>query len=116
MAVVAKKDIQTLTKQLNQEKCNILGIIKQEHVVIDPSFSRENFSIELESKLHRMIENQKDSSNDTNSISLDELELMVERFDSLDKRLSEPKISKPNTVARKENSTIKRKYTYAYKR
>lgn len=109
MAVVAKKDIQTLTKQLIQEKLNILENIRQEYVVIDPEFSSERFAKEFETKINRINESQEDTLTDINPISLDELEMVVERFDSLDRILSESKGSKTSNLARNENHSMKRK-------
>lgn len=108
MAVVAKKDIQTLTKQLIQEKVNILENIKQEYVVIDPSFLSANFALEVETKLNQMHTLQKNNPNEEIRISLDDLEKIVERFDIIDRKLSETKVLKTNTVARKENCNMKR--------
>lgn len=108
MAVVAKTDIQTLTKQLIQEKLNILENIKQEYVSIDPSLLSERFVTELKTKLNHMNLSQKDIANDGIPISLEDLENIVQRFDSLDKTLSEPKASKVNSSTRKENCSMKR--------
>lgn len=108
MAVVAKKDIQTLTKQLLQEKVNILENIKQEYVAIDPSFLSTRFVIEVETKLNQMQAPHKNIPTEDIPISLDDLEKIADRFDSLDKRLSESKTSKTSTIVRKENCSMKR--------
>lgn len=108
MAVVAKKDIQTLTKQLIQEKVNILGNIKQEYVEIDPTFLSANFVLEVETKLNQMHTPQENQSNEEILISLDDLEKIIERFDVVDRKLSESKVPKSNTIAQKENCSMKR--------
>lgn len=110
MAVVAKKDIQTLTKQLILDKNNILENIKQEYIVIDPALLSENFSTDYKTKLSQLnaIHNDETMSDERNSIPLDELETIVERFDNLDKKLSELKAPKAATITRKENSSMKR--------
>lgn len=108
MAVVAKKDIQTLTKQLIQEKNNILEHIKQEYVVIDSSLLSASFVREVECKLKQMHTPHKMVSNEEIPISLDDLEKIVERFDVIDRKLSDLKVQKPNTT-RKENCSMKRK-------
>lgn len=113
MAVVAKKDIQTLTKQLIQEKVNILENIKQEFVVVDPSFLSANFAVEVETKLNQMHTPQKDSPNERNPFSLDALEQIVDRFDSIERKLSESKVPKTNPIVRKENCSMKRTYIIA---
>lgn len=110
MAVVAKKDIQTLTKQLIEEKVNILENIKQEFVVIDPSFLSASFAVEVETKLKQMHTPQEDDINGRIPFSLDALEQIVERFDVIDRKLSEPKVPKTNTIVRKENCNMKRTY------
>lgn len=108
MAVVAKKDIQTLTKQLIQKKVDILENIQQEYVVVDPSLLGANFASEVENKLNQMHTLKKISSDEDIPISLDGLEKIVERFDVIEKKLSEPKPSKTNTIARKESCSLKR--------
>lgn len=108
MAVVAKKDIQTLTKQLIQEKDNILESIKQQFVEIDPSFLSASFAVEVETKLKQMHTPQKDSSNERVLFSLEAFEQIVDRFDTIDRKLSESKVPKTNTTVRKENCSMKR--------
>lgn len=110
MAVVAKTDIQTLTKQLIEEKLNILENMKQECVSIDPSFLTEGFVTEFETKLDHINLLETFASDEEISISSDELENIVQRFDSLDKLLSESKAQKTINIARKENCSIKRTY------
>lgn len=108
MAVVAKTDIQTLTKQLILEKLNIVDKIKQEYVSINPSILSERFVTEFETKLNEMNVPHDDLSNEEHPISLDEFENIIERFDSLDKILSESKASKTNNITRKEICSMKR--------
>lgn len=108
MAVVAKKDIQTLTKQLIQEKDNIFENIKQEFVAIEPSFLSAFFFKEVETKLNQIQKPQIHISSEEIPISLDDEEKIVERFESLDKRLLESKAIKTNTIVRKENCSMKR--------
>lgn len=112
MAVIAKTDIQTLTKQLNLEKCNISESIKAEYVPIDPSFLNESFVLELDAKMKYLKITQKNTPNAEVPISLDELENMVGRFDGLDKMFSESKASKISNTTRKEVSTMKRMYEF----
>ncbi|XP_031637512.1 uncharacterized protein LOC116349958 [Contarinia nasturtii] len=113
MAVVSKKDIEILTKQVLSRKDEILETIKREHTNIDPTLLPENFIPKFEEKLREAAEKEC-ASGDDDSISLEDVENICHRFDVLDKKLSEPKASTlttsnvGNTVAHKETRGLKR--------
>lgn len=117
MAVVAKKDIENLTKQVLNQKRDILEAIEQEHVQIDSSLLHENFFPEFSQKSNKIIEPQLELINGEPLISLNDMEALICRFDELDKVLSTSKILSANnnmasTAVRKENHSIKRKYNF----
>lgn len=115
MAVVAKKDIENLTKQVLNEKRNILETIKHEHIQIDSSLLHENFVPEFTKKLNKIIEPQLELVDGESPISLNDMEAIISRFDKIDKMVSTTKT--PNTynpvgnvTVRRENYGIKREY------
>lgn len=117
MAVVAKKDIENLTKQVLNQKRDILEAIEQEHVQIDSSLLHEKFFPEFTQKSNKIIEPQLELINGEPLISLNDMEALIRRFDELDKVLSTSKIfiannNLANTAVRKENHGIKRKYNF----
>lgn len=110
MAIVAKRDIEILTKQLVHEKRRILETIRNEYIEIDPALLHQNIVQELEEKINKV--NKPIESPDESSISLDDCEAIFGRFDALDKQLAEPKPVLPPPNVRKENqSGMKRKYS-----
>lgn len=102
MALVAKKDIEILTKQLLRDKLIVFETIGQNHVEIDPSLRNEIFLMEFKNKMCK-IKQTKNDSNDMHHISIDEAEAITNRFDNLDKKLAEWKAPTTNVNTRKEN-------------
>lgn len=115
MAVVAKKDIENLTKQVLIEKRNIFQTIQSEHIQIDSSLLYEHFVPKFTQKLNKVIEPQLELSVGESAISLNDMETIINQIDSLDKNLVTSKqTSNPaGTVPamRKETSGIKRVYS-----
>lgn len=107
MAVVAKKDIEILTKQLLYEKCKILETIQNEYIEIDPALLHQNIVQELEEKMNK-INQPAEITQDEPSISLDDCEAIFERLDNLDEQLTEPKAPIPHSNVRKESHGMKR--------
>lgn len=118
MAVVAKKDIDILTKQLLYAKCEILEVIRCEHITIDSSLLYEHFVPKFEAKLNKTKESRSVSINDEcDTVSLVDIEDIVRRFDILDKSLQETTSTTNNIgniTARKEMHGIKRKEPFCY--
>lgn len=111
MAVVAKKDIESLTKQLRHEKFQILEAIKKEYVEIEPSILCDVFVQEIDKKLRQVFEAHLDTGEAVEedvTISLNDVEAIASRFDNLEKKLLETKAVPKN----KENHNVKREYNW----
>lgn len=108
MAVVAKKDIEILTKQVLSRKDDILETIKREHIKIDPTLLPEHFLPKFEQKLHELSARERSSGDeDFECISLEDVENICHRFDMLDKKLQEPKASAATSSTASHNITFK---------
>lgn len=108
MAVIAKKDIEILTRQVVEQEKDILDTIKREHIEIDSALLNEEFMPKIQKKLGQIIGTELKESINENGISLGDMEIIVRRFDILEKKICEQKSIVPN-VARKENHVLKRK-------
>lgn len=111
---VAKKDIEILTTQILNEKCDILECLKLEHIQIDSSLLPDQFFQKFEKELNKITELCLIYSGDErNFISLDDIEDVAQSFDILDKSLQEPKTSATNNSViigtRKDTIVPKRK-------
>lgn len=97
--IVAKKDIEILTKQVLNRKCYIFKCMKCEHTKVDPSLLPEQFIPAFEQKLHKVKGSCMEYTDHTHTaVSLDDMENFVQMFDILDKNLQEPKSSAANSV------------------
>lgn len=89
MSIVSKQDIEILTKQVLEQKYDILNAIKRNHVEIDPSLLRQNFLAEFESKLNKLNTQNESESDECSPISLDDFESIFQQLDNFDKKLGE---------------------------
>lgn len=91
MSLVSKSDIEVLTKQVLDQKRNILETIQRNHIEIDPSLLRQHFSAEFESKMEKLNEQNISMVEDGSPISLDEFNEIFQILDAIDKELTDPK-------------------------
>lgn len=97
--IIAKKDIEILTKQVLNQKYDIFECIKCEHIKVDPSLLPEQFIPTFEQKLHKVKGSCMEYTDHAHTaISLDDMENFIQRIDILDKNLQEPKTSAANNA------------------
>lgn len=111
---IAKNDIEILTTQILNDKCDILSCLKLEHIQIDSSLLPDQFFQKFGQDLLRITELCPIYTDDERNItSLDDIEDVAQSFDILDKSLQEPKTSATNNAGmignRKDITVSKRK-------
>lgn len=118
-AVVAKKDIEILTKEVLNKHIEILETIQNEHLEIDSSLLQDNFVPEYERKIQKIACPISQLQDQESFITLTETEMIQRGFDNLDRKISETKlltttnsIGMGNNMSRKEKHGLKRMLFY----